>query len=55
MHAGAVVPPAIPTAEHEIYALVVAHAFEGGRPDTTLLVSESPAYHDLPVDNSAGE
>ena len=49
--AGPVLPREIPGAEREIYAVVVAHAFEGGRPDTLLLVSESPAYRDLPADN----
>lgn len=50
-HAGPVPPHEIPSPEREIYAVVVAYAFEGGQPDTLLLVSESPAYHALPADN----
>jgi hypothetical protein len=50
-HAGPLLRHESPSAEREIYALVVAHSFGGRRPDTLLLVSESPTYHDLPADN----
>lgn len=50
-HSGPVAPHEVPSAEREIYSIVVGHAFEGGRPDTLLLVSESPAYSDLPAEN----
>lgn len=46
-----VAPRAISSAERDIYAIVVAHAFGGRRRDTLLLAAESPAYHDLPADN----
>jgi hypothetical protein len=49
--ASPVLPARIPSAEREIYALVVAHVFQRGPSDTLLVVDESPAYHDLPAHN----